>query len=118
MTLDTFGMMYAIAKPVRKMLGMMKTMVQKKKRMPSSQKALQKRHEDGDPTMDLLGEPLGKFGFYVIYEDIPPPKFDEPSPCKPDKPPPIPPCYEKALNYLRKNPSSSVKPKPKPVAKP
>lgn len=80
---------------------------------PSSQKAHQKRDEDGDPMVDLLGEPLGKFDFYVIYKDNLPSRFKTPSPYMPNKPPSVPPCYEKALKYLAKK-----KPYHKPVDKP
>lgn len=58
--------------------------------MSFSQKTLKKWYEEGDPTVDLVGEPFGKFGFYVIYGDSPPQKINEP-PCKPEKPSSVPP---------------------------
>ena len=78
----------------------------------SSQRKLQQRYENGDPTVSLLGEPSGKFDFYVIYGDKPlsqpSPKSKTPTPCKPNKPlPRLLPYYEKALKYLNpKRPSN------------
>ncbi|KAJ9547112.1 hypothetical protein OSB04_019655 [Centaurea solstitialis] len=44
--------------------------IPKKKR---SQQKLKERYESGDPTIGLLGEPLGKFDYYVRYGDTPVP---------------------------------------------
>ncbi|KAI3671759.1 hypothetical protein L1987_87139 [Smallanthus sonchifolius] len=33
-----------------------------------SQRSLKKRYEAGDPCVVLLGEPSGKFDYYVLYE--------------------------------------------------
>ncbi|KAI3821548.1 hypothetical protein L1987_09116 [Smallanthus sonchifolius] len=38
------------------------------KKKKGSQKSLKKRHETGDPSVGLLGEPSGKFDYYVLYE--------------------------------------------------
>lgn len=56
----------------------------KPKRMSFSQRKHQQRYEADDPIVDLLGEPSGKFDFFVIYGDEPPPKIKTLSPCKPD----------------------------------
>ena len=38
-----------------------------KRKKKSSQQKLKERYEAGDPEVDLLGEPSGKFGYYVLY---------------------------------------------------
>lgn len=38
-----------------------------KKKKKSSQQKLRERYEAGDPEVDLLGEPSGKFDYYVLY---------------------------------------------------
>ena len=58
---------------------------QKKK---STQQILRERYEAGDPEVDLLGEPSGKFDYYVLYPRTQKQKFfhfpscKEPSPKK------------------------------------
>ncbi|GKA06091.1 putative reverse transcriptase domain-containing protein [Tanacetum coccineum] len=37
------------------------------KKRKSSQQKLKRRYEKGDPTVGLLGEPSGKFDYYVLY---------------------------------------------------
>ncbi|KAK1406173.1 hypothetical protein QVD17_41461 [Tagetes erecta] len=62
---------------------------QRKKK--GSQFTLKQRYEAGDPTVGLLGEPSGKFDYYVLYGDSKP----KPSPPPPLKHPPTPPkeCF-------------------------
>ena len=38
-----------------------------KRKKKSSQQKLKERYEAGDPEVDLLGEPSGKFDYYVLY---------------------------------------------------
>ncbi|KAI3824590.1 hypothetical protein L1987_06053 [Smallanthus sonchifolius] len=38
------------------------------KKKKGSQKSLKKRYEAGDPRVGLLGEPSGKFDYYVLYD--------------------------------------------------
>ncbi|KAI3795686.1 hypothetical protein L1987_38343 [Smallanthus sonchifolius] len=38
------------------------------KKKKGSQRSLKKRYEAGDPSVGLLGEPSGKFDYYVLYE--------------------------------------------------
>ncbi|KAK1434296.1 hypothetical protein QVD17_00033 [Tagetes erecta] len=67
---------------------------QRKKK--GSQFTLKQRYEAGDPTVGLLGEPSGKFDYYVLYGDSKPkPKPPKPSPPPPLKHPPTPPkeCF-------------------------
>lgn len=53
-----------------------------------SQEKLQERYENGDRTVDLLGEPSGKFDFLVSYDDAPLPTSPlETSMCKLPPPP-------------------------------
>ncbi|KAM7505351.1 hypothetical protein LguiB_004255 [Lonicera macranthoides] len=54
----------------------------------NSQELLEERYKAGDPTVDLLGEPSGKFNYYVTYGDKP---FPTPSPETPSCQPPPPP---------------------------
>ncbi|KAK1424368.1 hypothetical protein QVD17_19697 [Tagetes erecta] len=61
-----------------------------------SQFTLKQRYEAGDPIVGLLGEPSGKFDYYVLYGDSKPkPKPPKPSPPPPLKHPPTPPkeCF-------------------------
>lgn len=41
--------------------------MQKRKSKKSPQKILQDRYEQGDPEVGLLGEPSGKFDYFVLY---------------------------------------------------
>lgn len=47
----------------------------KKRKQKSPQQLLQDRYEKGDPQVGLLGEPSGKFDYYVLYPK-PVPDFD------------------------------------------
>jgi len=61
-----------------------------RRKKKGSQRALKKRYEAGDPNVGLLGEPSGKFDYYVLYGE--PSKSETPNP-KPAryKPPPTKP---------------------------
>ena len=59
----------------------------KRKGKKSSQQVLKERYEAGDPAVDLLGEPFGKFDFYVLYRDDNPKPSPPPESCKPQFPP-------------------------------
>ena len=39
----------------------------RKERKKSFKQKLKERYEAGDPEVDLLGEPSGKFDYYVLY---------------------------------------------------
>ncbi|KAI3797297.1 hypothetical protein L1987_32553 [Smallanthus sonchifolius] len=41
------------------------------KKKKGSQKSLKKRYEARDPSVGLLGEPSGKFDYYVLYAEFP-----------------------------------------------
>ncbi|KAI3797718.1 hypothetical protein L1987_32981 [Smallanthus sonchifolius] len=41
------------------------------KNKKGSQKSLKKRYEASDPSVRFLGEPLGKFDYYVLYAEFP-----------------------------------------------
>ncbi|GJV21837.1 hypothetical protein Tco_1370857 [Tanacetum coccineum] len=75
---------------------------------------LKRRYEKGDPTVGLLGEPPGKFDYYVVYpkaepsQPLSPPHKTLPSPHKPPptSPPPPPklsPYNQKALSILHQD---------------
>nr|GEU41980.1 putative zinc finger, CCHC-type [Tanacetum cinerariifolium] len=66
----------------------------------SSQQKLKRRYEKGDPTVGLLGEPSGKFDYYVLYTKAEP--SQPPSPRKPPSPPPhkLSPYNQMALSIL------------------
>ncbi|KAM7480902.1 hypothetical protein LguiB_005485 [Lonicera macranthoides] len=103
----------------------------------TSQEILQERYEAGDTTVDLLGEPSGKFEYYVTYGDepspTPPPEIPScqppPPPAKPEPPKPTPqrlsPYTQKALKALGRPyrqyqpvspPTSTQQPKPDPIS--
>nr|GEX01971.1 putative zinc finger, CCHC-type [Tanacetum cinerariifolium] len=81
----------------------------------SSQQKLKRRYEKDDPTVGLLGEPSGKFDYYVLYpkvEPSPPPSPSQPpsprkppSLHKPPSPPPhkLSPYNQKALSILHQD---------------
>nr|GEX51999.1 putative zinc finger, CCHC-type [Tanacetum cinerariifolium] len=75
----------------------------------SSQQILKRRYEKGDPTVGLLGEPSGKFDYYVLYPKAepnqPPSPSQLPSPHKPRSPPPhkLSPYNQKALSILHQD---------------
>ena len=53
-----------------------------KRKKKSSQQKLKERYEAGDPEVDLLGEPSGRFDYYVLYPRSK--KQTSPSPSKKD----------------------------------
>ncbi|KAM7489723.1 hypothetical protein LguiB_027207 [Lonicera macranthoides] len=53
----------------------------------NSQELLEQRYQAGDTTVGLLGEPSGKFYYYVTYGDKPLPSQPEVSSCQPPPPP-------------------------------
>ena len=70
-----------------------------KRKKKSSQQKLKERYEAGDPEVDLLGEPSGKFDYYVLYPRIKKQIF--PSSSKEDhnqnQKPPLIPYYQKVF---------------------
>ncbi|GJS28656.1 putative zinc finger, CCHC-type containing protein [Tanacetum coccineum] len=83
------------------------------KKRKSSQQKLKRRYEKGDPTVGLLGEPSGKFDYYVLYpkaepsQPLSPPHKTPPSPHKPPPtsppPPKLSPYNQKALSILHQD---------------
>ncbi|GJS47542.1 putative zinc finger, CCHC-type containing protein [Tanacetum coccineum] len=77
------------------------------KKRKSSQQKLKRRYEKGDPTVGLLGEPSGKFDYYVLY-----PKAEPSQPLSPPQktpptsptPPKLSPYNQKALSILHQDP--------------
>ena len=73
---------------------------------------MKERYEVGDPEVDLLGEPSGKFDYYVFYPRTKKQKpQSSPPPCKEPKPkqdskhepkPPLIPYYQNILPQLHK----------------
>ena len=82
--LVTYGGMFMIVL-IAKKKELLKKITLEGKKKKSSQHILKERYEVGDPKVDLLREPLGKFNFYVLYPRT-----------KKQKPPPTPSC---AGNY-------------------
>ncbi|GJV11255.1 hypothetical protein Tco_1352796 [Tanacetum coccineum] len=75
------------------------------KKRKSSQQKLKRRYEKGDPTVGLLGEPSGKFDYYVLYpkaEPSQPPSPPHKTPPSPHKPPPTSPPPPKLSPYNQK----------------
>ena len=70
-----------------------------KRKKKTSQQKFKERYEAGDPEVDLLGEPSGRFDYYVLYPKSKKQTF--PSPSKKDynqnQKPPLVPYYQKAL---------------------
>ena len=70
-----------------------------KRKKKYSQQKLKERYEAGDPEVDLLGEPSGKFDYYVLYPRTK--KQTSPSSCKENhnqnQKPPLIPYYQKVL---------------------
>nr|AHN13809.1 movement protein [Aristotelia chilensis virus 1] len=75
----------------------------------SSQKELKQRFENGDSLVGLLGEPSGKFDYYVNYGTPPKEKKTITQPCNPPKKyqppqnksqPSLIPYYKKALKHF------------------
>ncbi|GJW75589.1 hypothetical protein Tco_0134959 [Tanacetum coccineum] len=85
------------------------------KKQKSSQQKLKRRYGKGDPTVGLLGEPSGKFDYYVLYlkaepsQPLSPPHKTPPSPHKPPPtsppPPKLSPYNQKALSILHQDSS-------------
>ena len=73
-----------------------------RKKKSSSQNSLQQRYEKGDLEVDLLGESLGKFDYYVLYpkrttqtwKPVPVEPSKQDTPPSPPKPQTVPakPC--------------------------
>nr|GEU30014.1 putative zinc finger, CCHC-type [Tanacetum cinerariifolium] len=60
------------------------------KKRKSSQQKLKRMYEKGDPIVGLLGEPLRKFDYYVMYQKVEPSQPPSPlhnPPSSPHKPP-------------------------------
>lgn len=84
----------------------------KRKGKKSPQQLLQERYEAGDPEVGLLGDPSGKFDYYVLYpkkitssrDALPPDDWDTKPPSPKPKPSPstLQPYYQKALSLLQK----------------
>ncbi|GJR02267.1 putative zinc finger, CCHC-type containing protein [Tanacetum coccineum] len=82
------------------------------KKRKSSQQKLKRRYEKGDPIVGLLGEPSGKFNYYVLYpkaDPSQPPSPPHKTPPSPHKTPPtitsppppkLSPYNQKALSIL------------------
>ncbi|GJR07944.1 hypothetical protein Tco_0790596 [Tanacetum coccineum] len=83
------------------------------KKQKSSQQKLKRRYEKGDPTVGLLGEPSGKFDYYVLYpkaepsQPLSPPHKTPPLPHKPPltspRPPKLSPYNLKSLSILHQD---------------
>ncbi|GJV21390.1 hypothetical protein Tco_1370410 [Tanacetum coccineum] len=85
------------------------------KKRKSSQQKLKRRYEKGDPIVGLLGEPSGKFDYYVLYQKTEPSQPPSPPhmpPTSPHKPPSIstspPPiklasCNQKPLSIIHQD---------------
>lgn len=52
----------------------------KSRRKKTTQKILEERYKAGDPAVDLLGEPSGKFEYYVLYSGDLHPSTPAPTP--------------------------------------
>ena len=83
-----------------------------RKRKKSSQQKLKERYDAGDPEVDLLGEPSGRFDYYVLYPRSK--KQISPSPSKKDhnqnQKPPLIPYYQKAFPQALKCQPLPIKP--------
>ncbi|KAI3813875.1 hypothetical protein L1987_18610 [Smallanthus sonchifolius] len=75
------------------------------KKKKGFQKSLKKRYEAGDPSVGLLGEPSGKFDYYVLYGDSPP--KSKPKPCKPSSLRTLRPSQPKGMFMITPSPSTS-----------
>lgn len=81
----------------------------RKNKKKSSQKKLRERYEAGDPEVDLLGYPSGKFDFYVLYpREGSNATFLESAPQEPKAAPRLP-SYKKSLKWVKKKHESSSK---------
>ena len=58
----------------------------RRRKKKSPQQSLKERYEAGDPEVDLLGEPSGKFDYYIFYPTTRKQKPQSPPPCKETKP--------------------------------
>lgn len=76
----------------------------------SPQQLLQERYEAEDPEVGLLGDPSGKFDYYMLYprkkkipDALPPDEWGmKPPPQHKPSPPTLQPYYQKALALLNK----------------
>ena len=72
-----------------------------RRKKKSSQQKLKEIYEVGDPEVDLLGEPSGKFDYYVLYPRTRKQNLPSLSPCKENhdqnQKPPLIPYYQKVL---------------------
>ncbi|KAL4628338.1 hypothetical protein ACB092_05G230500 [Castanea dentata] len=82
---------------------------QKRRKKKSSQQILKERYEARDPEVDLLGEPSGRFDYYVLYPRSRKQKPPSLSPCKEshdqnqqNQKPPLIPYYQKVLPQIQK----------------
>ncbi|KAI3825588.1 hypothetical protein L1987_07079 [Smallanthus sonchifolius] len=75
------------------------------KKKKGSQKSLKKRYKTGDLRVSLLGEPSGKFDYYVLYGDSP--LKSKPKPCKPSLLKTLPPSQPKGMFMITPSPSTS-----------
>ena len=70
------------------------------------QQILKERYEAGDPEVDLLGKPSGKFDYYVLYPRTRKQKTPPSPPCAENHDqnwkPPLIPYYEKVLPQIPK----------------
>ncbi|KAK4599154.1 hypothetical protein RGQ29_009283 [Quercus rubra] len=83
-----------------------------KRKKKSSQQKLKERYEAGDPEVDILGEPSGRFDYYILYPRSK--KQISPSPSKEDhnqnQKPPLIPYYQKILPQTLKCQPLPIKP--------
>ena len=72
-----------------------------RRKKKSPQQKLKERYEVGDPEVDLLGEPFGKFDYYVLYSRTKKQTSPSPSSCKENhdqnQKSPLIPYYQKVL---------------------
>ena len=91
-----------------------------KRKKKTSQQKLKERYEAGDPEVDLLGEPSGRFDYYVLYPRSKKQTF--PSPSKKDynqnQKPPLIPYYQKVLPQTLKCQPLPTKPTQIPESSP
>ena len=77
-----------------------------RRKIKSSQQKLKERYEAGDPEVDLLGEPFGKFDYYVLYPRTRKQTISSFPSCKENLnqhwKPPLIPYYQKVLPQIPK----------------
>ena len=83
-----------------------------RRKKKSSQQMLKERYEAGDPEVDLLGKPLRKFDYYVLYPRTRKQKTLPSPPCAKNHDqnlkPPLIPYYQKVLPQISKYQSFST----------